>query len=181
MANRIEQQKSQQPVQAPKTYNPNKPFHGETVLFEWKAPEMRNFKQLAGLRRGLVILFGFLALYGLFESNFLFALVMVVGVAVVVILTQAGARQKVHAFAMTDSGLWIDKELHPFINMKFFSVVPYATKKDRFFVFRFTKGGDLRVPIPIESAEKIRLAVNQYVPQSPHDPSFLEGFERMFW
>ena len=92
-----------------------------------------------------------------------------------------GHAPKLHKFAITDSGLWVDEELKSFIDLRYFSTVPYATKQDRFFVFRQSKGGQFRIPVPLEDAERMRLVVNQYVPQKEYTGGLFDSFDRMFW
>ena len=155
-------------------------YLGERVFFEWRAPEYRNFKKLKTYTPAILAVAGLLMLWALYFSNFIFAfLLLIIGVAV--LLVGSGRPPKPHRFAVTDSGLWIGNELKAFISCKYFSVVPYATKQDRFFLFRLSKGGSFRLPVPIENAERIRLTINKYVPQKEYTGNFFDLFDKIFW
>ena len=154
-------------------------FHlGEKIYFEWKAPEYRNIKAIKKNLKTLLVLGVILLAGAIYNSNFLFAATLAIIGVIFWILSEEG-RVKVHRFVITDSGIWIDDFLHGFIEFKYFSVLPYSTKADKFFLFTKNKGQRLRITLPGAEAEKIRLLVNRYVPQKEYQPGLSDIFERM--
>ena len=156
------------------------PYLGERVFFEWRAPEYRNLKKIKQYTKIFLVLIGLLIIWALYFSNYLFILFLVITCAILLAL-EGNQPQKLHRFALTDSGLWIDNELRPFIELRAFAVVPYATKHDRFFMFYQTKGGEIRVSVPVEETEKIRLMINQYMPQQEYKEGLKDALDRIFW
>lgn len=156
-----------------------KRHQGEQVFFEWRAPEFRNLKKIRSYLKVFMMIELALFLWALYNSNFLFAIFILIA-SLVILFVSWDYRPKNYHFRITDSGIWVEEKLHPFIELKYFSVSPHTASKEKFFVFQRNKGGEIRIPVPSEQAEKIRLLVNRYVPQAPYKPSFLDALDKMF-
>ena len=154
----------------------HKLHQGEKILAEWKAPEFRNWKKIKDLKFGSSIIGIGLLLWAIYNSNLLFFFILLL--SLFLIFFMADYRPKTFRFMITDSGVWIDETVHRFIEIDKFWVAPFVTKKDKFFVFSLPHAKDLRIPVPIDDAEKIRQIVNEYVPQSEHRISLFDWIEQ---
>ena len=151
---------------------------GEKVLAEWKAPEFRNLKKVKDFKLGSLVLGSFLLAWAIYNSNFLFAFILILGVFLIYFISDY--RPKTYHFMITDTGVWVDDAVYRFIEMDRFWVAPYITPKDKFFVFSLPRRKDIRIPVPLEKAEEIRQIVNDYVPQSEHKISLFDLVEQLF-
>ena len=151
---------------------------GEEVLAEWKAPEFRNLKKIRDFKLGSLILGGLLLTWAIYNSNFLFAFILVLGVFLIYFISDY--HPKSYHFMITDTGVWVDNTVYRFIEMDRFWVAPYATQKDKFFVFSLPRRMELMTPVPLEKAEELRRIVNDYVPQSEHKISLFDLVDRLF-
>lgn len=158
----------------------DKLYRGERVFFEWRMSEYQNLKKIKNNIKIFTFFEAFLFLWALYYSNFLFALIVIIS-AVALLSLSLNDRPKRYHFLITDSGIWIDNELHAFIDMRSFSVSVPEAKQNRFFIFHKTKGGELRVPVQKNKAELIRLFINRYVPQREYTHGFFNIIERFFY
>lgn len=151
---------------------------GEKVLAEWKAPEFRNLKKIKDFKLGSLVVGGLLLAWAIYNSNFLFAFILVLGVFLIYFISDY--HPKIYHFMITDTGVWVDNTVYRFIEIDRFWMAPYITKKDKFFVFSLPRRKDLRIPVPLEKAEELRQIVNDYVPQSEHKISLFDLVEQLF-
>ena len=148
------------------TENEQSQLYGEKILFEWKAAEQAVVMHLAKYRKAVAIAIAAMSLWALYNSNWLFFIILALwGVIMLVI---ADVKPRIHDFVVTETGLAIDGQLFPYIDIKSFWIKHEVRNKKKLFVFRFVNPmrAALRVPVPAEQAEQIRLVVNDYVPQS---------------
>ena len=151
---------------------------GEKVLAEWKAPEFRNLKKIKDFKLGSLIIGSLLLAWAVYNSNFLFAFILVLGVFLIYFISDY--HPKTYHFMLTDTGVWINDDVYRFIEMDRFWVAPYVTKKDKFFVFSLPRRKDIRIPVPLDQSEELRQIVNDYVPQAEHKISLFDLVEQLF-
>lgn len=155
-------------------------LYGEKILFEWKAAEQAAVLHIAKYRKVVVIGIVLMSLWALFNSNWLFFIILALWGLIMLVI--ADVKPRIHEFRVTETGLAIDEEMFPYIDIRSFWIRHEVRNKKKLFAFRFVNPmrATLHVPVPAEQAEEIRLAINSYVPQSQEEISMSSLLERLF-
>ena len=167
-------------VKKPITENEQSQLYGEKILFEWKAAEQAAVMHLAKYRTTVIIAIVLMALWALYNSNWLFFIIL--GLWGLIMIVIADVKPRIHDFRVTETGIAIDEQMFPYIEIKSFWIRQDIRNKKKIFAFKFVNPmrAALHVPVPAEQAEQIRLAVNDYVPQGREETSLNDLLERMF-
>ncbi len=163
-----------------KTVDENSPLYGEKILFEWKAAEQAAIIHVAKYRKFLAVAIIVMSVWALLNSNFLFFIILALWGVIMIVTTDV--RPRIHEFKLTETGIAVDDALYPYIDIQRFWVKQRTRNKKKVFVMRFANPvrAALSVPVPLERAEEIRRAINEYVPQSPEETGLIDFLEKLF-
>lgn len=166
-------------AQKPKTQDENSVLYGENILFAWRAAEQAAIMKIAKHGKVAAVIIVLVSLWALYDSNWLFFIILMLWG--LIMLVMADVKPRVHGFKVTETGLVIDEDMFPYIDIKSFSIKRDVRNKKKMFVFKFVNPmrASLHIPVPADQAEQIRLAINDYVPQGQEETSLSDLAERL--
>ncbi len=120
---------------------------------------------------------GVLVLVGiaLWQQNFFFAIFILIAGAMVVVL--GNKRPEVLDFAVDENGCHIGTAiLYPFDQLEDFSIYSRQHRLDEFIVRRKSAlNRVIHIPVDSETAQKVRMFLEDKLPEVEHEPSLLES------
>jgi hypothetical protein len=162
---------------------PNQPQidYGDEV-FTWPVPEFEKHERPKGWYIGGTALGAIFIIYAIFTSNFLFAVIIIIG-ALVLIMNDGREPHKVK-FSITDEGLIIGKKFIDFDELKNFSVVykPRQNVKNLYFEFKNSLKYRLSIPLQDMNPLPIREYLLKYLTEDLErtDQPLSEGLAKLF-
>jgi len=138
--------------------------HGKIWAY-WSFPEYVKAKRSKNWYFFTTIIVLALLTYAILTTNFLFALIIILGVTILII---SGKREpKEVDFKITEDGLEVDKDFYPYKDIKHFWIVYEPPEvKTLFIVFRNMLKPRLSIPLEDQDPVKIRKILLQYIEEN---------------
>ena len=125
----------------------------ETVHYEWEGKRIEHGERTSDWYWALAIIAVASIVVSLLFNNILLALVILTGVSALILETRRAPR--IHRFAISDAGVYIDDTLYPYERILSFSILEYIYPS---------------IPPPLSIKKKYLLYSHLVIPVLEHDP-----------
>jgi len=129
------------------SFQPQQNLTHPRIFVEWKIPEYDKHERTRAWYVGASIVGIALVAYALFTSNFLFAIILIIG-AIVIVLND-GREPDMIDFAITTEGVIVGRKFYNFNELKDFSIVYKPREGVKNLYFEFNNPIKHRLSIPL--------------------------------
>ncbi|NQT50075.1 hypothetical protein HQ571_05250 [Candidatus Kuenenbacteria bacterium] len=160
--------------------SPNVPSDVGEVFVNWEFPEYTEKRRSKAWYISVSVILALLILYAVLIGNYLFAIILVLGVFTVVYQYFEAPRSV--PVVLAEDGIIIDREFFPYKAIKSFWLI-YEPPDVKYLYLSFHSNLKRNLPIPLENANplKIREALLTYLDEDleKDEEEFSEVFSRM--
>jgi len=155
--------------------------YGEKIA-SWKIPEYEKHDRTKKWHIIASVVFVLLLIYSFFNSNFLFAIILV-AVATITILRD-GQNPDSLIFSITEEGIILGEKFYDYDEIKNFAIIYKPKQKVKNIYFEFKSSVKLRLSIPLENMNPLPIRKNllKYLPEDMErtDQPLSESLTKMF-
>lgn len=142
-------------------------------LLEWEAPEYIEHKKGTDWYWYLALGAVLLLIYAAYERSFLFGALVVIGWFTIMIYS-ARSPQSIK-ISISDAGVQIDQNLHPWSNIKSFWIFDKNHKKELSLELKKTLMPHVKIPLGDTDPKIVREILLNFAPEKEQEESFIDN------
>lgn len=142
-------------------------------IISWEAPEYVEHKKSADWYWYLALTAVLLLIYAAYESSFLFGALVVIGWFTIMIYS-ARSPQSIK-ISISDAGVQIDQNLHPWSNIKSFWIFDKNHKKELSLELKKTLMPHIKIPLGDTDPKIVREILLNFAGEKEQEESFIDN------